>query len=190
MNRKPVTKMLGNLLIRDALYKKYWANEVTFNYGRTGECRIDFMTFMPINQSTSGIEKGSFTAYEIKSCLADFRSKNGHNLIMDKNYYVMPMELYKKVVNELPYNVGVYCPIPRGRNKHDEFEKPTKTEELTYDACELICIKSSHPKERNISNSVALFCMLRSGYNVNNYADLAAGEGNQQGHQEVLQSAT
>lgn len=164
MSRKEITKMLGDLLIRDVLRKKYWADEVTFNYGRSGECRIDFMTFTPVNQSTSGIEKGSFTAYEVKSCLADYKSKNGHNLVMDKNYYVMPMELYKKVVNELPHNTGVYCPIPHGIDKHQEFENPTDAEKLTDENCGLVCIRSSHLQDRNISNSVALFCMLRSGY--------------------------
>lgn len=164
MNRKGITKLLGDLLIRDILHKKYWANEVTLNYGRAGECRIDFMAFAPVNQSTSGVEKGSFTAYEVKSCLADYRSNNGHNLIMDKNYYIMPMELYKKVVSELPYNIGVYCPIPYGRDMHKEFESPTTAEELVYDKCKLQCVKNAHPKDREISNSVALFCMLRSGY--------------------------
>jgi len=164
MSRKEITKTLGNLLIRDILRGKYWADEVTFNYGRSNECRIDFMTFSPVNQSTSGIEKGSFTAYEVKSCLADYKNKNGHNFIMDKNYYIMPMGLYKQVVNELPYNVGVYCPIPHIKDKHEEFENPTKAEELTSNNCNLVCIKNSHPKDRDISSSVALFCMLRSGY--------------------------
>lgn len=164
MDRKKTTKTLGDLLIHSVLRKKYWANEVTFNWGREGECRIDFVSFTPINQSTSGIEKGSFAAYEVKSCVADYRSANGHNLIMDKNYYIMPMEVYKKVVNELPYYVGVYCPIPHGKSNHDEFESPTKAEQLTLDNCALVCIKNSHQKERSISNPVALFCMLRSGY--------------------------
>lgn len=166
MDRGKVTKTLGDLLIRDVLHKKYWANEVTFNYGRNGECRIDFMTFSPVNQSTSGIERGSFTAYEVKSCLPDFKSKNGHNLFLDKNYYVMPMELYKSVVRELPYNVGVYCPVPNNKDKHSEFDNPTKAEELNPDICRLICIRNSHPKDRDVSVPVALFCMMRSGYSI------------------------
>lgn len=164
MNRKETTKLLSDLLIGNVLSGKYWANEVTFNYGRPGECRIDFMTFTPINQSTSGIEHGVFAAYEVKSCLADFRSDNGHNMIMDKNYYVMPMELYKKVVRELPYNVGVYCPVRVGRDKMAEFEDPTKTEDLKDKKLEMRCIRAARLKSRDISNSVALFCMLRSGY--------------------------
>lgn len=166
MNRKGTTKLLSDMLVRDVLTRKYWANEVTFNYGRKDECRIDFMEFKPVNQSASGIEKGSFSAFEVKCCLSDYRSANGHNLIMDKNYYVMPMELYAKIVRELPYNVGVYCPIPHGRDKHGEFDSPTKAEELTMESATMQCIKSTHLRERDISVSTALFCMMRSGHTI------------------------
>lgn len=163
MDRKTTTKLLSDLLIRDILMGKYWSSEVTFNYGRVGECRIDFVSFTPVNQSTSGIERGTFSTYEVKSCLEDYRSKNGHNFTMDKNYYVMPMEVYKKIVRELPHNVGVYCPIPNSKSKHDEFENPTLLEDLQEKRTTMTCIKSAHQKDRDISNSVALFCMLRSG---------------------------
>ena len=76
MGRKETTKLLSDMLITDVLSGKYWANEVTFFYGDDGTIRIDFMKFEPINQTVSGIEKGVFTAYEVKSCLADYRSKN------------------------------------------------------------------------------------------------------------------
>lgn len=163
MDRKKTTGLLGDMLIRDVLGKKHYSSEVTFNFGRPGQHRVDFMAFEPVNQTTSGIEHGRFTAYEIKSCLADYRSANGHNLYMDKNYYVMPMELYKKVVNELPYYAGAYCPVHIANDMHEEFADPTKTEDLRLGNFELRCIKCAHNHDRDISNSVALFCMLRSG---------------------------
>ena len=166
MNRKEITKLLSDMLRTDVLYGKYWANEVTFFHGEDGTIRIDFMKFEPKNQTVSGIEQGLFTAYEVKSCLADYRSKNGHNMIMDKNYYVMPMELYKKVVRELPHDVGVYVPIPYTKNKHEEFENPTPLEELAKMRTTMRCIKSCHPQDRKISNLTVLFCMFRSGYTV------------------------
>lgn len=43
--------------------------------------------------------------------IEDFRSKHGHNFIGDYNYYVMPHEVYLAVMKEIPYYVGVYCPI-------------------------------------------------------------------------------
>lgn len=165
MNRKEITKLLGDLLVRDKLLGKYWASEVTFNYGRKNEFRVDYMKFDPINQTTSGIEGGCFSAYEVKSCLADYRSSNGHNLHFDKNYYVMPMELYKKIIQELPWRVGVYCPVPFSRDKLDEFDDPTPMDSIDLDCAGLVCIRSSHQMlDREISVSSGLFCMLRSGY--------------------------
>ena len=68
------------------------------------------MLFKPVNNSVSGIEKGDFSCYEIKSSVDDFHSKNGHNFIGDKNYYVMPESVFESVKNEIPYFVGVLCP--------------------------------------------------------------------------------
>lgn len=80
MNRKETTTFLNRLVHRDILSGDYWASEVTFNHGRKNNFRVDFMKFKPHNQTPSGIEKGTFYVYEIKSCLADYRSPNGHNM--------------------------------------------------------------------------------------------------------------
>lgn len=91
----------------------YWAREVTFDYATGNTRRVDYMKFKPVNNSVSGIEKGDFYCYEIKSSVEDFRSKNGHNFIGDYNYYIMPHDVYIKVSMEIPYKVGVYCPNGR-----------------------------------------------------------------------------
>lgn len=88
----------------------YWAKEVTFDYATSNTVRVDYMLFKPVNNSVSGIEKGDFSCYEIKSSVDDFHSKNGHNFIGDKNYYVMPESVFESVKNEIPYFVGVLCP--------------------------------------------------------------------------------
>lgn len=88
----------------------YWAKEVTFDYATSNAVRVDYMKFKPVNNTVSGIEKGDFYCYEVKSSVEDFKSKNGHNFIGDFNYYVMPEEVYEKVKNEIPYTVGVYVP--------------------------------------------------------------------------------
>lgn len=88
----------------------YWAKEVTFNYHTNNAIRVDYMKFKPMNNTVSGIEKGDFYCYEVKSSLEDFHSKNGHNFVGDFNYYVMPEEIYKKVRYDIPYNVGVLVP--------------------------------------------------------------------------------
>lgn len=47
------------------------------------------------------------TCYEIKITKSDFKSKNGHNFVGNKNYYVMPKELYSKVKDIVEEDVGV-----------------------------------------------------------------------------------
>lgn len=88
----------------------YWAREVTFDYGTQNSVRVDFMRFKPVNNTVSGIEKGDFYCYEVKSSVEDFRSKNGHNFLGDFNYYVMPEDVFDKVKNEIPHYVGVFVP--------------------------------------------------------------------------------
>ena len=68
------------------------------------------MKFKPKNNTVSGIEKGDFYCFEVKSCVEDFNSKNGHNFIGDYNYYVMTQETYEKVKDRIPYFVGVLVP--------------------------------------------------------------------------------
>ena len=113
-NRPEITKMLS-LSIKMHINPRndpriYFAREVTFDYATGNAVRVDFMKFKPKNNTVSGIEKGDFYCYEVKSSVEDFYSKNGHNFLGDFNYYVMPMETYKKVQNEIPYKVGVYVP--------------------------------------------------------------------------------
>ena len=165
MTRPEITNFLGRLLKRDKLNLrgKYWASEVTLDYGSKEVKRVDFMQFEPVNQySVSGLEKGIFICYEVKSCKADFNSGFGKNFIAEKNYFVMPMKLYKEVINEIPHNVGVLCPIPLGREKYDEFENPTEL----YDDTAYWNLKTIRPalqRERKRSIIELLFCMLRSG---------------------------
>lgn len=113
MNRPETTKMLSEHLERHIKAydtRVYWEREVTFDYGTTHAGRVDYMRYKPKNNTISGIEKGDFYCYEIKSSVEDFRSKNGHNFIGDFNYYVMPREVFDEVQKEIPHYVGVYIP--------------------------------------------------------------------------------
>ena len=114
MTRPEITKRLSEitekLINPNNDSRIYWAREVTFDYTTSNRVRVDYMKFEPLNNTISGIEKGDFYCYEIKSSVEDFRSKNGHNFIGDYNYYVMPSEVYRKVSAEIPFGVGVYCP--------------------------------------------------------------------------------
>lgn len=134
MDRKEITKFLGELLKRKRFsgIGKYWASEVSIDYGTTDVKRVDFMQFEPEGVvGVSGIEKGIFICYEIKSCKADFDSGFGRNFIGEKNYFVMPMATYKQVAFDIPSGVGVLVPIPESvqitnYEIHNEFENPTE----------------------------------------------------------------
>ena len=97
MTRKETTKFLSDLLVKEKFsgMGKYYASEVTLNYGSADVRRVDFMQFKPPSTySVSGIEKGEFICYEVKSCMEDYKSGHGQNFIGEKNYFVMPMSLY------------------------------------------------------------------------------------------------
>ena len=113
-DRPEITKRLARLTEEHISPKNdpriYWAKEVTFDYSTLHPIRVDYMQFKPVNNTISGIEHGDIYAFEIKSSVEDFRSKNGHNMIGDYNYYVMPEEVYEVVKGEIPYCVGVLSP--------------------------------------------------------------------------------
>lgn len=88
----------------------YWAREVTFDYATNHAVRVDYMRFKPLNNTVSGIEKGDFYCFEIKSSAEDFKSKNGHNFIGDYNYYVMPEDVFLEVKHLIHWAVGVLVP--------------------------------------------------------------------------------
>lgn len=113
-DRKQITRLLS-LSVEKHINPKndpriYWAKEVTFDYATGNTVRVDYMQFKPVNNSVSGIEKGDFYCYEIKSSVEDYHSKNGHNFLGDYNYYIMPQDVYEKVKSTIPYKVGVFVP--------------------------------------------------------------------------------
>lgn len=150
-DRKDITGFLSRSLEHYLNPKKdtriYTAKEVTFDYRSDDAVRIDYMKFKPVNNLVSGIEKGDFYCYEIKSSVEDFHSKNGHNFIGDFNYYVMPEEVFDVVKKEIPHDVGVYVPT----GKHYEAE--------WYD---LKSVKKAWRKDRDRSVSEMLLMMFRS----------------------------
>lgn len=118
----------------------YWAKEVTFDYYTNHAVRVDYMKFMPANNSVSGIEKGDCYCYEIKSSVEDFKSGHGLNFVGDYNYLVMPMDVCATVSLEIPHYVGIYAP----------------------DGNELACIKKAKRRNRTRPVSEILLMMFRS----------------------------
>lgn len=181
MNRKETTEFLSNLLISNRLSGrgKYYAREVSIDYGTSNVKRIDFMQYEPKGVVyQSDIEKGIFTCYEVKSCREDVFSGNGLNFIGEKNYIVTTMECYKSIqldmrsgklwnhikecCPEASAHFGIMVPVPWSFKPEEEYENPT---ELTNDiAWELKVIYPCNIGGRKRSTTELLFCMLRSGH--------------------------
>ncbi len=145
INRKAITKELSARLEYHIDPKHdpriYWAREVTLDYGTAEQKRVDYMVFEPVTNSVSGIEKGDFFCYEVKSSVEDFHSKNGHNMIGDFNYYLMPESVYEQVKGEIHRNIGIYVP--------DEING-------------IRCIKKAKRQSREYPLSMLLLMMFRS----------------------------
>ena len=149
VGRKEITKRLS-LLTEKYINphndpRIYWAREVTFDYATTHSVRVDYMKFKPLNNTVGGIEKGDFYCFEVKSCVDDFKSKNGHNFIGDFNYYVMPLAVYGEVKDLIPYNVGVLT---------------EETDKIGQNY--LTCTKKARRKDRERPVSEMLLMMFRS----------------------------
>ncbi len=117
MNRNSITESLNDL-VRKRLSNKskssFWAEEVELDFG---EMRVDFVGFKPFNILQNGmcpasIDKGIFSFYEVKSCLADFNSGHGKNFLGDENYLVCERELADELHQKgiLPNGVKVIVP--------------------------------------------------------------------------------
>lgn len=114
--------------------------EVTFDYSTNHAVRVDYMRYKPVNNTVSGIEKGDFYCYEVKSSVEDFRSGHGLNFLGDYNYLVMPEKIYATISLEVPHYVGVYV----------------------LDGTELTCIKKAKRHDRSRPVSEMLLMMFRS----------------------------
>lgn len=122
MSRPETTLSLSNLteklICPTGDTRIYWAKEVTFDYATLNPVRVDYMRFKPLNNTVSGIEKGDF------------------------NYYVMPKDVFDAVREEIPYQVGVYCPDDAWNT--------------------LRSVKQAHRKDRTRPLSEMLLMMFRS----------------------------
>lgn len=180
MTRTETTEFLGELLVATRLggAGSHWASEVSIDPWTSNAKRVDYMQFCPASQcSVSGIEKGIFTCYEIKSCKEDVYSGNGLNFLGEKNYIVTTMECYKDILPDFRSGrfanfmaekhpdssayFGVIVAIPSLREATEEFENPTpldKDKDWKLDVI-LPCRQGLRTK----SMTELLFCMLRSG---------------------------
>lgn len=106
--------------------------------------------------------------FEIKQSVQDFHSKNKLSFFGNKNYFVMPYELYKKVENEIPYEIGCYVAIDHLESKEElitnQYGITNKKiwAEPVNGMNELYCIKPAKRVDLKADKEVILSSMLRS----------------------------
>ena len=109
--------------------------------------------------------------YEIKQSVQDFHSKNKLSFFGNKNYFVMPYELYEKVKGEIALNypkIGVYVAIDRLEQKEEEETvlygvKHTKYYTVPIKGFKtLYCINAARAMELKADKEIILSSMLRS----------------------------
>lgn len=86
--------------------------EVTI--GWFGQERVDYLTYDT---------KGIWRFYEIKVTKSDFHSKARNTFLGHYNYYVMPLELYNQVKDEIPAHIGVYVGSAFGASSYKKAQK-------------------------------------------------------------------
>lgn len=98
MGKTKLTKQLEQIIF-NRMRKRgvFCCFEVTI--GWYGSERVDMLTYDT---------KGIFRCFEIKSSVSDFYSKAKKTFIGHYNYYVVPQEVYDKVKDDIPSEIGVY----------------------------------------------------------------------------------
>lgn len=174
MDRTSTTKFLSELLISRRLSTPgtYWAKEVCFDYGTIDVKRLDFLHFEPENQmSVAGLEHGTFTGYEIKSCKADFESGYGRNMEGDRNYFVTTAKAWNSVKADFREKygggMGVLVAVPSiyHPNSREVTEWILNPKDETYnnlDNWRLHKVFEGRPMQRKRSVTELLFCMMRA----------------------------
>lgn len=88
------------------------------------KCKVPGLTFPNPNCRGCVFKRSRYeygiltTCFEIKITFNDFQSIYGHNFCGNKNYYVVPEYLFKKIEPEVPKNIGIIVYNPdNGRLK-------------------------------------------------------------------------
>lgn len=155
MSKTETTKQLEELLYRKFNHRRdFFVFECTIGwYGRE---IVDCISY-DCNRE--------ITCYEIKQSVSDFHSKSKVTFIGNKNYYVMPYELYEKVKEEIPKEIGVYVAcrmMPQVEEKEIPFESvKSHLTDAENVFSELYCKKACRRQELKADKEVILSSMLR-----------------------------
>ena len=95
MDRKQTTKLLTEILIQEKLTdRKYYAKEVTLDYGTIHSKRVDVMQFIPKGViHASDMEKGIFVCYEVVTAAISKRNSRRKQDSRRQNFYICRRDL-------------------------------------------------------------------------------------------------
>ena len=101
--------------------------------------------------------------FEIKSTVADFHSSAAKTFIGNRNYFVMPLDVYEKVKLEIPLGVGVYIATGGGKivTTPTAYGKSSSVEWLPG-FYQLRCVQKCRRMDLRADKEVILSSMLRS----------------------------
>lgn len=115
--RGEITRELSRMVeCRLARETPYWVSECRLNLRENSAAIVDYVSFTPSwgnGSEVSAAELGRFDFYEVKSCMADFKSGHGLNFEGDCNILVCERELADELYRRrmLPANCNkVLCP--------------------------------------------------------------------------------
>lgn len=94
--------------------------------------RVDYMAYRYPKMRQGSLyfaDQGTVTIYEVKSCMADFKSGHGLGFYGDRNVLVCPSslahQLYADGTVKWTTGMDVYCPLPSGRSVKAEMAEQT-----------------------------------------------------------------
>jgi hypothetical protein len=121
--KSALTTQIENVLLeRIDGRSEFGCLEVTL--GWYGNERVDFITY-----STNRIIR----CFEIKVSKSDFNSQAKLSFFGNLNYFVIPIELFDEVGDEIPYGIGCYCYFGDEFSGHLECKKNAKHQDLKAD---------------------------------------------------------
>lgn len=146
MSKTHLTKNLERIFYNSLdLRNDFACPEVTI--GWHGRERVDFMIYTTSRE---------IRCYEVKVSKSDFYSRSKNTFVGNRNYYVMPTELFEIVKEDIPNHVGVYC-IPKDEilNYHPKLYSPRRPLKLTN-------VKRAKLQELKIDKEILMGSMIRS----------------------------
>lgn len=165
MSKTALTQRMESLLKWKYGFKigKFLVYEVQFGFHQYGDNKqyVDAALYET---------NGHLTCFELKATVSDFHSKAKTTFFGHKNYYVMPLDVYEKVKNEIPKEVGiqVLCKTHIEYDNDDDWHLHGKTI-LEPGESELYTVKKCvSQKEAKVDQTTILWSLLRSMCNRSN----------------------